>query len=107
MDLVHDRGSMDPVHESGPWTRSKEGVHVLSSPLCTTMTSLYHVLEMNHGNPQIQKWRGIKVHCTCIKVYMVLKWAGVFQEFSTQVSYSIKCTTVYKVWWLFSEFYIF
>ena len=37
MDLVHDRGSMDPVHESGPWTRSKEGVHgplvhVLSSP---------------------------------------------------------------------------
>ena len=38
MDLVHDRGSMDPVHESGPWTWSKEGVHgplvhVLSSPL--------------------------------------------------------------------------
>ena len=37
MDLVHDGGSMDPVHESGPWTRSKEGVHgplvhVLSSP---------------------------------------------------------------------------
>ena len=37
MDLVHDRESMDPVHESGPWTRSKEGVHeplvhVLSSP---------------------------------------------------------------------------
>ena len=37
MDLVHDRGSMDTVHESGPWTRSKEGVHgppvhVLSSP---------------------------------------------------------------------------
>ena len=37
MDLVHYRGSMDPVHESGPWTRSKEGVHgplvhVLSSP---------------------------------------------------------------------------
>ena len=37
MDLVHDRGSMDLVHESGPWTRSKEGVHgplvhVLSSP---------------------------------------------------------------------------
>ena len=37
MDLVHDRGSMDRVHESGPWTRSKEGVHgplvhVLSSP---------------------------------------------------------------------------
>ena len=39
MDLVHDRGSMDPVHESGPWTRSKEGVHgplvhVLSSTSC-------------------------------------------------------------------------
>ena len=37
MDLIHERGSMDPVHESGPWTRSKEGVHgplvhVLSSP---------------------------------------------------------------------------
>ena len=37
MDLVHDRGSMDPVHQSGPWIRSKEGVHgplvhVLSSP---------------------------------------------------------------------------
>ena len=38
MDLVNDRGSMDPVHESGPWTRSKVGVHgplvhVLSSPI--------------------------------------------------------------------------
>ena len=22
-----NRGSMDPVHESGPWTRSTEGVH--------------------------------------------------------------------------------
>ena len=38
MDPVHDRGSMDPVHESGPWTQSKVGVHgplvhVLSSPL--------------------------------------------------------------------------
>ena len=32
MDPVHDRGSMDPVHESGPWTGSKVGVHVLSSP---------------------------------------------------------------------------
>ena len=37
MDPVHDRGSMDPVHESGPWTGSKvgvhgPGVHVLSSP---------------------------------------------------------------------------
>ena len=40
MDPVHDRGSMDPVHESGPWTRSKVGVHgplvhVLSSPAKT------------------------------------------------------------------------
>ena len=38
MDPIHDRGSMDPVHESGPWTRSKVGVHgplvhVLSSPI--------------------------------------------------------------------------
>ena len=38
MDLVNDRGSMDPVHENGPWTRSKDGVHgplvhVLSSPV--------------------------------------------------------------------------
>ena len=37
MDPVHDRGYMDPDHESGPWTRSKVGVHgplvhVLSSP---------------------------------------------------------------------------
>ena len=27
MDPVHDRGSMDPVQESVPWTRSKEGAH--------------------------------------------------------------------------------
>ena len=27
MDPVHDRGCMNPVHESGPWTRSKVGVH--------------------------------------------------------------------------------
>ena len=38
MDLVHDRGCIDSVHESGPWTLSKEGVHgplvhVLSSPM--------------------------------------------------------------------------
>ena len=38
MDPVHDRGSMDPAHESGPWTWSKVGVHgplvhVLSSPI--------------------------------------------------------------------------
>ena len=40
MDPVHDRGSMNPVHESGPWTRSKVGVHgplvrVFSSPVLT------------------------------------------------------------------------
>ena len=45
MDLVNDRGSMDPVHENGPWTRSKEGVHgplvhVLSSPVCLYLVSL-------------------------------------------------------------------
>ena len=38
MDPVHERGSMDPVHESNPWTWSKVGVHgplvhVLSSPV--------------------------------------------------------------------------
>ena len=27
MDLVHDRVSMDLVHESGPWTRSMKEVH--------------------------------------------------------------------------------
>ena len=27
MDLVHDRGSMDLVHESGPWTWSMKVVH--------------------------------------------------------------------------------
>ena len=38
MDPVHNRGFMDPVHESSPWTWSKVWVHgplvhVLSSPL--------------------------------------------------------------------------
>ena len=42
MDPVHDRGSIDPVHESGPWTRSKVGVHgplvhVLSSPIYSSV----------------------------------------------------------------------
>ena len=41
VDPVHDRGSMDPFHESGPWTRSKVEVHgplvhVLSSPYSKT-----------------------------------------------------------------------
>ena len=42
MDLVHDRGSMDPVHESGPCTRSKVGVHgplvQLFCPHCLYLT---------------------------------------------------------------------
>ena len=36
---------MDPIHESGPWTRSKVGVHgplvhVLSSPVIASMRSM-------------------------------------------------------------------
>ena len=46
MDPAHDRGSMDPVHESGPWTGSKvgvhgPGVHVLSSPMQMSMLLNY------------------------------------------------------------------
>ena len=46
IDLVHDRGSMDPVHKSGPWTQSKEGVHgplvhVLSSPRMNDLYQMY------------------------------------------------------------------
>ena len=46
MDLVHYRGSMDPFHESGPWTRSKVGVHgplvhVLSSPGAACVSVLF------------------------------------------------------------------
>ena len=48
MDPVHDRRSMDPVHESGPWTQSMKvvhgpsprWVHVLSSPVLTIMCIL-------------------------------------------------------------------
>ena len=44
MDPLHESGSMDPVHESSPWTRSKVGVHgplvnVLSSPVLTLLQS--------------------------------------------------------------------
>ena len=51
MDLVHDRGSMDLVHESGPWTRSKEGVHgppvhVLSSPTCKLKIPINCVVDL-------------------------------------------------------------
>ena len=41
MNPLYDRGSMDPVHESGAWTGSKvgvhgPGVHVLSSTRCNS-----------------------------------------------------------------------
>ena len=36
MNPLYDRGSMDPVHESGAWTGSKVGVHVLSSTRCNS-----------------------------------------------------------------------
>ena len=52
MDPVHDRGSMNPVHESGPWTRSKVGVHgplahVLSSAGSDRFYSL--CVQFSHG----------------------------------------------------------
>ena len=37
MDLVHDRGCMDPVHEIGLWTRSKVGVY---GPLAWSIIAL-------------------------------------------------------------------
>ena len=51
MDPVHDKGSMDPVHESGPWTQSKVGVHgplvhVLSSPEFTGFRSPSNALSI-------------------------------------------------------------
>ena len=41
MNPLYDRGSMDPVHESGAWTGSRVGVHgpevhVLSSTRCNS-----------------------------------------------------------------------
>ena len=53
MDLVHDRGSMDPVHESGPWIRSKVGVHgplvhVLSSPKVKALKWIKRMKACNH-----------------------------------------------------------
>ena len=55
MDLVHDRGSMDQEHESGPWTRSKAGVHgplvhVLSSPMNSCNQQDDHVHEHDCGH---------------------------------------------------------
>ena len=48
MDPVLDRGSMDPVHESGPWTQSKVGVH----------GPLVHVLS-SPGKEPFRKWCGL------------------------------------------------
>ena len=55
MDLVNDRGSMDPVHENGPWTRSKEGVHgplvhVLSSTVFYNYIILIIIVKNNDNN---------------------------------------------------------
>ena len=60
MDLVHDRGSMDLVHESGPWTRSKEGVHgppvhVLSSPFYIHSMVLDILLHDSENHLSIRK----------------------------------------------------
>ena len=51
MDPVHDKGSMDPVHESGPWTQSKVGVH----------GPLVHVLSSSHG--QLPPTNGMQLNC--------------------------------------------
>ena len=50
MDLVHDRGSMDLAHESGPWTRSKDGVH---GPLVHVLSSL-HLRGFFKGSQMLQ-----------------------------------------------------
>ena len=55
MDLVNDRGSMDPVHENGPWTRSKEGVHgplvhVLSSTVFYNYIITIIIVKNNDNN---------------------------------------------------------
>ena len=42
MDPIHERGSMDPVHESSPWTRSKVGVH---GPLVHVLASHVNKIE--------------------------------------------------------------
>ena len=41
MDPVHDRGSMDLVHESGPWPGSKVGVH---GPLVHVLSSTHVIV---------------------------------------------------------------
>ena len=52
MDPVHDRGSMDPVHESGAWTGSEVGVHVLSSPRCNS--AVYRCQRVFHCSRNLQ-----------------------------------------------------
>ena len=54
MDPVHDRGSMDLVHESGPWTRSKVGVH---GPLVHVLSSPYSILGQQLSSKR--KHRGV------------------------------------------------
>ena len=53
MDLVHDRGSMDPVHESGPWTRSKERVHGPWSMFCPHPSNNCYKIGAEPGNHAI------------------------------------------------------
>ena len=58
MGPVHDRGSMDPVHESGPWALSKEGVHgplvhVLSSPKKMGKKKPYPLFEATHTKTEL------------------------------------------------------
>ena len=66
MDPVHERGSMDPVHESSPWTRSKVGVHgplvhFLSSPakIKEFSTTLYIGIYTCISNVLSDKWWNI------------------------------------------------
>ena len=53
MDLVHDRGSMDPVHESGPWTRSKERVYGPWSMFCPHPSNNCYKIGAEPGNHAI------------------------------------------------------
>ena len=49
MDLVHDRGSMDPVHESGPWTQSMKVVHGPSPKWVPTPGPCFVLTRFNHS----------------------------------------------------------
>ena len=55
---VHDRGSMDPVQESGPWTRSKVGVRTKTI-----------------GPDQVHGPIKISIMCICNAACMTLKIA--------------------------------